>query len=65
MVLVSSKPGVLVGCIAVVLHFLHADRERETLPCMEEHMTAVEFITTLRRVPGPAAADSAPRGAAA
>src|SRR6266852_9505858 len=47
MVLVSSKPMVLVGLIAVVTHFLQAGRECETLLCMEEPMTTLEFITAL------------------
>jgi hypothetical protein len=42
-VLVSSKPIVLVGLIVMVMHFLHAGQEHDTLPCMEEPMT------TLRR----------------
>ena len=45
MVLVSYKPIVRVGCIAVVMHFLQAGRERETLPGTEEHMTTMDFIT--------------------
>src|SRR6202795_2155223 len=47
MVLVYYKPIVLVDCIAMVMHFLHAGQERETLPCMEEPMTTVDFITAL------------------
>src|SRR2546425_5165876 len=47
MVLVSSKPMVLVGLIAVVMRFLQAGRECETLLCMEESMTTLEFITAL------------------
>jgi len=31
----------------MVMHFLHASQERETLPCMEEPMTTVDFITAL------------------
>jgi len=38
---------VLVGLIAVVTHFLQAGRECETLLCMEEPMTTLEFITAL------------------
>src|SRR5436853_7750935 len=47
MVLVSYKPRVLVGCIAMVMHFLHAGTKRETLPYPEEHMTTIDFITAL------------------
>jgi len=38
---------VLVGLIAVVMRFLQAGRECETLLCMEESMTTLEFITAL------------------
>jgi hypothetical protein len=31
----------------MVMHFLHAAQERETLPCMEEPMTTVDCITAL------------------
>src|SRR6266851_1179982 len=47
MVLVSYKPRVLVGCIAMVRHFLQAGQKRETLPCMEEPMTTLDLITAL------------------
>src|SRR5712691_3877438 len=47
MVLVSYKPIVLVGRLAMVRHFLHAGQERETLPWMEEPITTVNFITAL------------------
>ena len=47
MVLVSSKPIVFVSCLAMVMHFLQAGQERETLPCMEKYMTTVDFITAL------------------
>ena len=47
MVLVSYKPIVLVDRLAPVRHFLHTGQERETLPCTEEPMTTVEFITAL------------------
>src|SRR6266852_6442328 len=47
MVLVSYKPIVLVGCIAMVRHFLQAGQKRATLPCMEEPMTTLDFITVL------------------
>src|SRR5713226_9847252 len=47
MVLVSDKPIVLVDCIAMVMPFLHAGQKRETLPCMEEPMTTLDFITAL------------------
>jgi len=47
MVLVLYKPLVLAGHLAVVMHFLHAGQERETLLCAEEPMTTVEFITAL------------------
>jgi hypothetical protein len=36
-----------VGCVAVVLEFLHTAQECETLPATEEPMTTVEFITAL------------------
>jgi len=38
MVLVSYKPILLVNCIAMVMHFLQAGRERETLPYTGEPM---------------------------
>src|SRR5713101_6456490 len=47
MVLVSSKPIVLVDCIALVMHLLQAGKECETLPCMEEPMTTLDLITAL------------------
>ena len=47
MVLVFYKPLVLAGHLALVMHFLHAGQERETLLCAEEPMTTVEFITAL------------------
>src|SRR2546425_12575529 len=47
MVLVSYKPIVLVDCLAMVMHFLHAGQKRETLPCMEEPMTTLDFVTAL------------------
>ncbi|SRR6266571_370666 len=47
MVLVSYKPIVLVDCLAMVMHFLHTGQKRETLPCMEEPMTTLDFITAL------------------
>jgi hypothetical protein len=47
MVLVFYKPLVLAGHLALVMHFLHAGQARETLPCAEEPMTTVEFITAL------------------
>src|SRR6266851_5691775 len=47
MVLVSSKPIVLVGLIVMRMHFLQARQECETLPCMEEPMTTLDFITAL------------------
>ena len=31
----------------MVIHFLHTGQEHETLPCMAEPMTTVEFITAL------------------
>jgi hypothetical protein len=31
----------------MVMHFLHAGQERQTLPCMEEPMTTTDFITAL------------------
>ncbi len=53
MVLVSSKPIVLVGLIVMVMHFLHAGQEHETLPCMEKHMTTLDW-PNLRFKPPPA-----------
>ncbi len=47
MVLVSFKPMILAGNLALVMHFLHAGQERETLLCTEEPMTTAEFITAL------------------
>ena len=47
MVLVSYKLIILVDCIAMVMHFLHAGQERKTLPCTEEPMTTLDFITAL------------------
>jgi hypothetical protein len=47
MVLVSYKPIVLAGHLALVMHFLHAAQERETLLCTEEPMTTPECITAL------------------
>src|SRR6266516_7823853 len=47
LVLVSNKLIILVGCIAMVMHFLQAGKERKTLPCTEEPMTTFEFITAL------------------
>ena len=31
----------------MVMHFLQAGQERQTLPCMEEPMTTTDFITAL------------------
>ena len=51
MVLVSYKPInmiVLVGLIAMAMHFLHAGRKCATLPGTEESKTTtIEFITAL------------------
>ncbi len=47
MVLVSYKPIGLIDCIAIVMHLRHAGQECETLPCMEEPMTTLDFITAL------------------
>src|SRR6266851_3940589 len=48
MVLVFYKPIVLIGCLAAVMHFFQAGRERETLSCTEELMTTTDdFITAL------------------
>jgi hypothetical protein len=47
MVFVFYNPRVLAGHLALVMHFLHAGQERETLPCAEEPMTTVECITAL------------------
>ena len=43
--LVAYIPTVLVGGIAVVMHFLHPERKRATLPRTEEVMTTLECIT--------------------
>src|SRR5438034_4313563 len=37
----------LVDLIVMVMHFLQAGRQRDTLPGMEEHMTTIDFITAL------------------
>src|SRR6266704_1780739 len=44
-----SKPPPLGGGVftSMVMHFLQAGRECETLLCMEEPMTTLEFITAL------------------
>jgi hypothetical protein len=47
MVLVSYKPIILAGHLALIMHFLHAAQERETLLRTEEPMTTPEFITAL------------------
>jgi hypothetical protein len=47
MVLVSYKLIILVGRIAMVMHFLQAGQEHKTLPCTEEPMTTLDFITAL------------------
>src|SRR6266446_2492955 len=47
MFLVSSKLIVFVSCIVMVMHVLHAGKEREILPCMEEPMTTLDCITAL------------------
>src|SRR6266705_1372644 len=47
MVLVSYKPIILVGRIAMVMHFLQAGQEHKTLPCTEEPMTTLDLITAL------------------
>src|SRR5215208_5371463 len=51
MVLVACKPMspiVLVGLLAMAIHFLQAGRKRATLPGAEESMTTtIEFITAL------------------
>src|SRR5262245_6276526 len=47
MVLVSDKPIVLVGYLALVMHFFHTAQQRETLLCPEEPMTTSAFITAL------------------
>jgi putative transposase len=48
MVLVFDKPRVLAGRLALVMHFLHAGQERETLLCDER--AAPRFLTkALRR----------------
>ena len=31
----------------MLMHFLHAGQECDTLPCMEEFMSTLEFITAL------------------
>ena len=49
MVLVSYKPIntiVLTSLIVLIMHFLHAGRQRDTLPGTEESMTTtIDFIT--------------------
>src|SRR4029453_19010268 len=50
MVLVSDKPIntiVLTSLIVLIMHFLHAGRQRDTLPGTEEPMITTEFITAL------------------
>ena len=47
MVLVSYKLIVLPDHLALIMHFLHAAQERETLLRTEEPMTTPEFITAL------------------
>src|SRR2546428_4818099 len=50
MVLVSYKPIntiVLASLIVMVMHFLQAGQEHKTLPCTEEPMTTLDFITAL------------------
>ena len=47
MVLVSYRPIMLVGCIAIIMDLLQAGKERETLLCTEEPMTTVDFIIAL------------------
>jgi hypothetical protein len=47
MVFVFDKPRVLAGHLALVMYFLHAGQERETLLCAEEPMTTVELITAV------------------
>src|SRR5919202_3571434 len=50
MVLVSDKPIntiVLTSLIVVIMHFLHAGRQRDTLPSTEEPMITIDFITAL------------------
>src|SRR5215471_420317 len=50
MVLVSDKLIniiVLTSLIVLIMHFLHAGRQRDTLPGMEEPMITSEFITAL------------------
>src|SRR3989442_1249229 len=45
MVLVSYRPIILVGCMAIGMNVLHAGRACATLPCLEEPMTTVACIT--------------------
>ena len=50
MVLVSDKlinTIVLTSLIVLIIHFLHAGRQRDTLPGTEEPMITIEFITAL------------------
>src|SRR6266704_613386 len=50
MVLVSYKPIntiVLASLIVMVMHFLQAGQEHKTLPCTEEPMVTLDFITAL------------------
>src|SRR5438132_11648070 len=45
MVLVSYRPIILVGCMAIGMDVRHAGRACATLPCLEEPMTTVACIT--------------------
>jgi hypothetical protein len=50
MVLVSDKPIdtiVLTSLIVLIMYFLHAGRQRDTLPGTEEPMITIEFLTAL------------------
>ena len=50
MVLVFDKPIntiVLTSLIVLIMHFLHAGRQHDTLPGTEEPMITIEFITAV------------------
>src|SRR2546422_1009224 len=65
MVLVSYRPIILVGCMAIGMDVLHAGRACATLPCLEEPMTTVACITAFCCQvddPGPAPPTARPPG---
>src|SRR5262245_61062504 len=47
MVLVFSSLVIPIGYIVVIMHILHAGRERNPLPCTEKRMTTTDFIIAL------------------